>query len=186
MRIFPPVRVRDVGTPASENHLLGFAGGSSFVLGPGYQVIEGGQLPQVLPGQPHDGLPPASSNPQAVFPLSASETVQSAAVVLSPLASVAPSGSQQLPSIEPAASTSAQLSSSAQVSLYDALLELFECLGNFLKRLEIYMAIPPTPMMADIIVQIMVELLSVLALATKQVKQGRFSECVITCTLPMA
>ena len=48
------------------------------------------------------------------------------------------------------------------------------------------MAIPPIPMMADIIVQIMVELLSVLALATKQVKQGRFSECVITCMLPMA
>jgi hypothetical protein len=59
-------------------------------------------------------------------------------------------------------------------------------LGNFLKRLEIYMAIPPTPMMTDIIVQIMVELLSVLALATKQVKQGRFSECVIICTLRMA
>ena len=75
---------------------------------------------------------------------------------------------------------------SGVTSSYDALLELFECLGNFLKRLEIYMAIPPTPMMADIIVQIMVELLSVLALATKQVKQGRFSECVITCTLPMA
>jgi hypothetical protein len=75
---------------------------------------------------------------------------------------------------------------SGVTSSYDALIELFECLGNFLKRLEIYMTIPPTPMMTDIIVQIMVELLSVLALATKQVKQGRFSECVITCTLPMA
>jgi hypothetical protein len=55
-------------------------------------------------------------------------------------------------------------------------MELFECLGNFLKRLEIYTAIPPTPMMTHIIVKIMVELLSVLALATKQINQGRFSE----------
>jgi hypothetical protein len=52
---------------------------------------------------------------------------------------------------------------------------LFECLGNFLKRLEIYIAIPFTPLMTDIIVKIMVELLSVLALATKQVQQGRLS-----------
>ena len=33
--------------------------------------------------------------------------------------------------------------------------------------------------MTDIIVKIMVELLSVLALATKQIKQGRFSERVV-------
>ena len=48
------------------------------------------------------------------------------------------------------------------------------------------MTIPPTPMMTDIIVQIMVEVLSVLALATKQVKQGRFSEYAIVYTLLMA
>jgi hypothetical protein len=59
-------------------------------------------------------------------------------------------------------------------------------LGNFIKRLEIYTTIPPTTMMTDIIVRIMVELLSVLALATKQIKQGRFSKCAITCTSPMA
>ena len=75
---------------------------------------------------------------------------------------------------------------SGVTSSYDALLELFECLGSFLKRLEIYMTIPPTTMMTDIIVQIMVEVLSVLALATKQIKQGRFSKCAITYTLSMA
>jgi hypothetical protein len=73
---------------------------------------------------------------------------------------------------------------SGVTSSYDALIELFECLGSFLKRLEIYMTIPPSPMMTDIIVQIMAEVLSVLALATKQVKQGRFSEYVIRYTLP--
>jgi hypothetical protein len=46
-------------------------------------------------------------------------------------------------------------------------MNLFECLGNFLKCLEVYMIIPPTPMMMDLIIKIMVELLSVLALATK-------------------
>jgi hypothetical protein len=56
-------------------------------------------------------------------------------------------------------------------------MDLFECLGNFLKRLEVYTTTPPTPMMMDLIIKIMVELLSVLALATKQIKQGRFSEC---------
>jgi fungal STAND N-terminal Goodbye domain len=71
-------------------------------------------------------------------------------------------------------------------SSYDALLDLFECLGNFLKRLEIYTAIPPTPIMIDIIVKIMVQLLSVLALATKQINQGRFSKCVVTYTFPVA
>jgi hypothetical protein len=41
-------------------------------------------------------------------------------------------------------------------------------------------------MMTDIIVQIMIEVLSVLALATKQMKQGRFSKCAITNTLSLA
>jgi fungal STAND N-terminal Goodbye domain len=69
---------------------------------------------------------------------------------------------------------------SGVTSSYDALLEQFERLGNFLQRLEIYMKIPPTTMMTDIIVRIMVEVLSVLALATKQVKQGRLSRFTIT------
>jgi len=70
-------------------------------------------------------------------------------------------------------------------SSYDALLELFECLGNFLKRLEIYTNIPPTPIMTDIIVKILLALLSVLALATKQIKQGRFSEPVTVYKLQL-
>ena len=52
-------------------------------------------------------------------------------------------------------------------------------MGNFLKRLEIYTTIPPTPILTEVIVKIMVELLSVLALATKQIKQGRFSKCAV-------
>jgi len=60
---------------------------------------------------------------------------------------------------------------------YDALLELFECVANFLKRLHIYTEkITLSSTMSDIIAQIMVEVLSVLALATKQIKEGRFSK----------
>jgi hypothetical protein len=64
-------------------------------------------------------------------------------------------------------------------SSYDALVELFECIANFLKRLRIYTDIPMTSSMTDIIVKIMVELLSVFALATKQIKQGRFSKWIV-------
>lgn len=59
---------------------------------------------------------------------------------------------------------------------YDAVVDLFECMEHFLHRLKIYIEVPSTPAMTGIIVKIMVELLSVLALATKQIKQGRFSE----------
>ena len=40
--------------------------------------------------------------------------------------------------------------------------------------------------MTDIVVKIMVELLSVLALATKQIKQGRFSKYAVTHRLYVA
>jgi hypothetical protein len=58
---------------------------------------------------------------------------------------------------------------------YDALVDLFECVGGFLSRLRIYIEIPFSPSMAAIITKIMVEVLSVLSLATKQIKEGRFS-----------
>ncbi len=58
---------------------------------------------------------------------------------------------------------------------YDALVDLFESTENFLRRLDIYTKIPPTTAMTEVIVKILVELLSTLALATKQVKQGRLS-----------
>ncbi|KAH9953103.1 hypothetical protein BC827DRAFT_192023 [Russula dissimulans] len=62
-------------------------------------------------------------------------------------------------------------------SSYDALLELFECVTNFLKRLHIYTEkITSSPAMSDIIIRIMVEVLSVLALATKQINEGRFKK----------
>jgi hypothetical protein len=60
---------------------------------------------------------------------------------------------------------------------YDALADLFECVANFLRRLHIYTEkISLFTTMSDIMVKIMAEVLSVLALATKQIEQGRFSK----------
>ncbi|KAN0113681.1 hypothetical protein V8E52_007480 [Russula decolorans] len=52
-------------------------------------------------------------------------------------------------------------------------IELLESMESFLNRLDIYTKVPPTPAMTEIIVKIMVELLSTLALATNQIRQGR-------------
>ena len=59
---------------------------------------------------------------------------------------------------------------------YDALVDIFECIENFLRRLKIYTEIPLTFAMAEMVIKIMAELLSVLALATKQINRGRFSK----------
>lgn len=58
---------------------------------------------------------------------------------------------------------------------YDALVDLFESIERFLSRLDIYTRIPLTPAMTNVVVNIMVEILSTLALVTKQVNQGRLS-----------
>jgi len=65
------------------------------------------------------------------------------------------------------------------IDSYDALLDLLESIAHFLRRLDIYTKIPPTPAMDEIVVKIMVELVSTLALATKELKQGRPSESVL-------
>ena len=65
---------------------------------------------------------------------------------------------------------------------YDALIDLFASFENFVSRLSIYAEIPPTPALTSVLVKIIVELISTLALATKQVKQGRFSEFILVAT----
>ena len=60
---------------------------------------------------------------------------------------------------------------------YDTLLDLFECVASFLKRLHIYTErIPLSPTLSDIVGKIMGEVIAVLAIATKQIKQGRLSK----------
>ncbi len=66
---------------------------------------------------------------------------------------------------------------------YDALVELLESIEHFLYRLDIYTKITPTVAMTEMLVKILVELLSTLAMATKQVRQGKPSESVFSVTL---
>ena len=58
----------------------------------------------------------------------------------------------------------------------ETLIDIFERMENFFRRLEIYTNVSPTPEMMDMIVKIMVEVLSILAIATKEVKESRTSE----------
>ena len=53
-------------------------------------------------------------------------------------------------------------------SIYDPLVDLLESIERFLNRLDIYTRMPPTPEMDEMVVNIMAELLSTLALATKE------------------
>jgi hypothetical protein len=58
----------------------------------------------------------------------------------------------------------------------DKLIDLFSGIERFFQRLEIYTGITPTTAMTNITVDIMVEILTILAIATKEVKCGRLSE----------
>ena len=49
----------------------------------------------------------------------------------------------------------------------------------YFRRLEIYTEVQPTTQMLDIIIQIMVEILLILGIATKEIKQGRISKYLI-------
>ena len=60
----------------------------------------------------------------------------------------------------------------------DALNTVFERIENFFRRLETYVEVPPTAGMTDIIVKIMVEVLSILSIATKEIKESRASESI--------
>ena len=61
----------------------------------------------------------------------------------------------------------------------DALADLFGCIESFFKRLESYTSVQPTDAMTEIIVKIMVEVLNIFAIATKEMKQGRASASLL-------
>jgi hypothetical protein len=67
---------------------------------------------------------------------------------------------------------------------YDALVDLLDSIEHFLGRLNIYTQIPHNPALDEIVVKIIVELLSTLALVTKDLKQGRSSGSVLVGGLP--
>ena len=72
-------------------------------------------------------------------------------------------------------SQTAKDASASHVKLRD----IFNRIGHFFHRLEIYTSITPTMLMTDIIVEIMAEVLVIIAIATKEAKRGRLSELML-------
>jgi len=58
----------------------------------------------------------------------------------------------------------------------DTLVDVFERIEYFLRRLEVYTQVPPTAEMMDTIIQILAEVLTILGIAMKEIRQGRMSE----------
>jgi len=66
------------------------------------------------------------------------------------------------------------------ISSREALVNILQSIGQFVGRLKIYTEITLSSAMVEIVVQIMVELISILALETKKFTQRRLSESVLT------
>ena len=65
----------------------------------------------------------------------------------------------------------------------DALINIFGRIENFFRRLEEYAEVPTTEAMKDIMVKIMIEVLGIFGIVTKEMKQGRASEFTPDATL---
>jgi hypothetical protein len=65
------------------------------------------------------------------------------------------------------------------------LIDIFVRIESFFKRLESHTEVPPTAAMRNVIVKIIIEVLSILAIATKEVNQGRSSELIGILRLPL-
>ena len=70
------------------------------------------------------------------------------------------------------------------VSADDALADCLELIRRLLKHLNVYAQIIPTPPMHEVVVMIIVELLAILALVTKELTQGQLSASSLTDSLP--
>ena len=58
----------------------------------------------------------------------------------------------------------------------NTLVDIFDRIEMFFRRLEMYTEVPSTTEMMDIFIQIMVEVLTILGIATKEIKRCRMSE----------
>ena len=58
------------------------------------------------------------------------------------------------------------------------LVQLFERIESFFKRIKTYTEVPPTPDLIDALAKIMAEVLSILAVATKGIKRKQWSRSI--------
>jgi hypothetical protein len=70
------------------------------------------------------------------------------------------------------------------ISSCDVLADFLESIERFVKRLQIYTPIPPTPAMGDVLINLIVELTLTLALVTQKLKQRRLRELLLADSLP--
>ena len=61
---------------------------------------------------------------------------------------------------------------------YEALVNLFERIQFFLQRLHHYTSVSLTPGMTELLAKIMAQILSILALSTKTMKERRISQSI--------
>ena len=59
---------------------------------------------------------------------------------------------------------------------HETLLDIFGRIEMFFQRLETYTEVPLNTEMTDVIIEIMADVLSILGIATKEIRQGRTSE----------
>ena len=81
--------------------------------------------------------------------------------------------------VQPGLTREAPQAANGVISAQEALIDIFERIESFFRRMETYTEVRPNAAMTDIIVKIMVEVLNILAVATKEIKQGRTSELSI-------
>ena len=81
--------------------------------------------------------------------------------------------------VQPIVDAALQAANDASASR-DKLINILSRIERFFRRLEIYTGITLTTAMTDTIVEIMVEVLTILAITTKEMKRGRFSE-IMSC-----
>jgi hypothetical protein len=61
----------------------------------------------------------------------------------------------------------------------DTLVDIFDRIEMFFRRLEVYTELEPTAEMMNMIIEIMAEVISVLGIATKEIKRGRISRYLL-------
>lgn len=66
----------------------------------------------------------------------------------------------------------------------DVLVDVLDAVDRFFRHLDMYTQIPHSPALDEMVVKIVLELLSVLELATKRLTQGRLSEPILVDLLP--
>ena len=62
---------------------------------------------------------------------------------------------------------------------YSTIIDIFERMEFFFLRLEAYIKVQPTAEMRDVIIDIMVEVFSILAIVTKEMNRNQMSEFLL-------